>query len=151
MQQYADIYLLQSHCTCFGCPQHPSSGVLKTVTASSGTATSLQRGLIRPRWSLRLWPNEYLNITDEYKEYNFALRLTVTGPFYSRFIISNLELEAVKCFFQQKERFVTVVTPMERVFFISLSAFKRNQTVLKANNSIFVFIRAYVQINTKSR
>ena len=36
--------------------QHPSSGVLKTVTASSGTghdngtATSLQRGLIRPRW-----------------------------------------------------------------------------------------------------
>jgi len=26
--------------------QHPSSGVLKTVTAASGTATSLQRGLI---------------------------------------------------------------------------------------------------------
>ena len=55
MQQYADIYLLQSHSTSFGC-QHPSSGVLKTVTAASGTghntgtATSLQRGLIRPRW-----------------------------------------------------------------------------------------------------
>ena len=36
--------------------QHPSSGVLKTVTAASGTghntgaATSLQHGLIRPRW-----------------------------------------------------------------------------------------------------
>jgi len=36
--------------------QHPSSGVLKTVIAASGTshnigtATSLQRGLIRPRW-----------------------------------------------------------------------------------------------------
>ena len=30
--------------------QHPSSGVLKTVTAAPGTATSLQRGLIRPRW-----------------------------------------------------------------------------------------------------
>ena len=32
--------------------QHPSSEVLKTVTAASGTgtATSLQRGLIRPRW-----------------------------------------------------------------------------------------------------
>jgi len=36
--------------------QHPSSGVLKTVTAVSGTghntgtAASLQRGLIRPRW-----------------------------------------------------------------------------------------------------
>jgi hypothetical protein len=40
----------------FRVSQHPSSGVLKTVTASSGTghntgtATSLQRGLIRPRW-----------------------------------------------------------------------------------------------------
>jgi len=56
MQQYAYIYLLQSHSTCFGCPQHPSSGVLKTVTAASGTGhnigttTSLQRGLIGPRW-----------------------------------------------------------------------------------------------------
>ena len=52
MQQYADFYLLQSHSTCFGC-QHPSSGALKTVTATSGighitgTATSFQRGLIR--------------------------------------------------------------------------------------------------------
>jgi len=52
MQQYADIYLLQSHSTCFGCPPHPSSGVLKTVTAASGTghnigtATSFQRGLV---------------------------------------------------------------------------------------------------------
>jgi len=43
----------------FRVSQHPSSGVLKTVTAVSGTghntgtATSLQRGLIgsiRPRW-----------------------------------------------------------------------------------------------------
>jgi len=53
MQQYADIYLLQSHSMCFGCQPHPSSGVLKTVTAPSGTghtATFLQRGLIRPRW-----------------------------------------------------------------------------------------------------
>jgi len=52
MQQYADIYLLQSHSTCFGVSQHLSSGVLKTVTAASsighdiGTATSLQCGLI---------------------------------------------------------------------------------------------------------
>jgi len=30
----------------FRVSQHPSSGVLKTVTAASGTATSLQRGLI---------------------------------------------------------------------------------------------------------
>ena len=36
----------------FRVSQHPSSGVLKTVTAAAGTgtATSLQRGLIRPRW-----------------------------------------------------------------------------------------------------
>jgi len=40
----------------FRLSQHPSSGVLKTVTATSGTghnigtATSLQRGLIGPRW-----------------------------------------------------------------------------------------------------
>jgi len=40
----------------FRVSQHPSSGVLKTVTAGSGTghntgaATSLQRGPIRPRW-----------------------------------------------------------------------------------------------------
>ena len=41
----------------FQVSQHPSSGVLKTVTAASGTghdtgtANSLQRGLIRPRWT----------------------------------------------------------------------------------------------------
>ena len=36
MQQYADIYLLQSF-YMFRVSQHPSSGVLKTVTAASGT------------------------------------------------------------------------------------------------------------------
>jgi len=30
MQQYAGIYLLQNHSTCFGCPSHSSSGVHKT-------------------------------------------------------------------------------------------------------------------------
>ena len=40
----------------FQVSQHPSSGVIKTVTAASGTghntgtATSLQRGPIGPRW-----------------------------------------------------------------------------------------------------
>jgi len=40
----------------FRVSQHPSSRVLKTVNAASGTghntgaATSLQRGLTRPRW-----------------------------------------------------------------------------------------------------
>jgi len=37
MQQYAGIYLLQIYSTRFGCPSNPSSGVLKTVTAASGT------------------------------------------------------------------------------------------------------------------
>ena len=40
MQQYAGIYLLQNHTTCFGCPSHPSSEVRKTVTAASGTGHS---------------------------------------------------------------------------------------------------------------
>jgi len=41
MQQYAGIYLLQNHSTCFGCPSHLSSGVHKTVTAASGTGHSI--------------------------------------------------------------------------------------------------------------
>jgi len=53
MQQYAVWFIsLQNHSTCFGCLPHPSSGVLKPVTAASGTgqnigtATSLQRGKV---------------------------------------------------------------------------------------------------------
>ena len=78
MQQYADIYVLQCHSTCFGChsthinkiliilikiqpdatvcrylftakslymfrvSQHPSSGVLKIVTAASGTGHTVK-------------------------------------------------------------------------------------------------------------
>jgi len=58
MQQYAFWFiLLQNHSTCFGCSQHPSSGVPKTVAAASGTrhnigtatSTSLQRGQV-PTW-----------------------------------------------------------------------------------------------------
>jgi len=55
MQQYAGIYLLQNYSTCFGCPSHPSSGVLKTVTSDSATGQSvtattfLHRGQW-PRW-----------------------------------------------------------------------------------------------------
>jgi hypothetical protein len=37
MQQYAHIYLLQNHSTCFGRPSRASSEVQKTVTAASGT------------------------------------------------------------------------------------------------------------------
>ena len=53
----------------FRVSQHPSSGVLKTVTAASGagTATSLQRGLIRPRWREVavpiLWPVPEVEVT----------------------------------------------------------------------------------------
>jgi len=60
MQQYAGIYLLPNHSTCFGCLSHPLSGVHKTVTAASATGysiwatTFLQRGLIRPRWGTLL-------------------------------------------------------------------------------------------------
>ena len=41
MQQYAGIYLLQNHSTCFGCLSHLSSRVHKTVTAASGTGHSI--------------------------------------------------------------------------------------------------------------
>jgi hypothetical protein len=37
MQQYAGIYLLQVHSTCFGRLSRPPSGVQKTLTAASGT------------------------------------------------------------------------------------------------------------------
>ena len=37
MQQYADIYLLLNYSTCFGRSSRPSSGVHKTVVATSGT------------------------------------------------------------------------------------------------------------------
>jgi len=59
----------------FRVSQNPSSGVLKTVTATSGTghntgtATSLQRGLIgiRPRWREVavpvLWPVPEVAVT----------------------------------------------------------------------------------------
>jgi len=41
MQQHADIYLLQS-LYMFWVSQHPSSGVLKTVTAASGTGHTVK-------------------------------------------------------------------------------------------------------------
>ena len=41
MLQYAGVYLLQNHSTCFGRLSHPSSGVHQTVTAASGTGNSV--------------------------------------------------------------------------------------------------------------
>jgi hypothetical protein len=41
MQQYADIYLLQSHYV-FRVSQHPSSGVLQIVAAASGTGHTVK-------------------------------------------------------------------------------------------------------------
>jgi len=55
--------------------------------------------------SLCLRPNEYSPITDENREYNFVLWLTVSGLFYSVFIMSNLELEAMKCFVPTERKF----------------------------------------------
>ena len=52
MQQYADILFTAKSLSMFRVSQHPSSGVLKTVTAASGTghdtgtATSVHRDLI---------------------------------------------------------------------------------------------------------
>jgi len=37
MQQYADIYLPLNYSTCFERQSRPSSGVYKTVVATSGT------------------------------------------------------------------------------------------------------------------
>jgi len=66
MQQYADILFTAKSLYMFRVSEHPSStlrvsehpssGVLRTETAASGTGhntstgTSLQRGIIRPRW-----------------------------------------------------------------------------------------------------
>ena len=50
MQQYAGIYLLQNHSTCFRCPTHPSSGVDKTVTAASGTGHNIWATTFHPTW-----------------------------------------------------------------------------------------------------
>jgi len=58
MQQYADIYFTAKSLYMFRVSQHPSSGVLKSVTATSGTghntgkATSIQSDQIGtwPRW-----------------------------------------------------------------------------------------------------
>ena len=51
----SDLFYRKNYSTCFGCPQHPPSAVLKTVTAASGTghnigtATSLQVGTAQSR------------------------------------------------------------------------------------------------------
>jgi len=51
MQQYADIYVLQNHSTCFECHRTHHQEYQKLTAASStghniGTATSLHRGQI---------------------------------------------------------------------------------------------------------
>jgi len=53
MQQYAGIYLLQVYSTCFGRPPRPSSGVQKTLTASSGAGHITLRCNDLPS----AWPN----------------------------------------------------------------------------------------------
>jgi len=53
MQQYADIYLLLNYSTCFGRPSHPSSGVHKTVVATSGTDHTIWDGSFFKRDQIR--------------------------------------------------------------------------------------------------
>ena len=63
----------------FRVSQHPSSGVLKTVTATSGTgtATSLQRGLIGPDLETsrirRPWPALGRSVTGKKKSDGYVL------------------------------------------------------------------------------
>ena len=75
MQQCADILFTAKSLYMFRASKRPSSGVLKTVTATSGighntgTATSFQRGLIliRARWKEVavpvLWPIPEVAVT----------------------------------------------------------------------------------------
>ena len=66
----------------FRVSQHPSSGVLKPVTAASGTghdagtATSLQRGLIRPRWREVAVPQAAVTVGSGWIFINIELRCT---------------------------------------------------------------------------
>ena len=46
MQHYAGAYLLQNFSTYFGCLSHPSSGLLQTVTAASGTGHSVREKVV---------------------------------------------------------------------------------------------------------
>jgi len=50
MQLYADIYLLLNYSTCFGRPSRPSSGVLKTAVAASGTGHIIWGASFLKRW-----------------------------------------------------------------------------------------------------
>ena len=83
-----------------GVTQHPSSGVLTTVTAASGTghdtgtATFLQRGLIRPRWRqvavpiykyLHTVASGWIFISIEFK----TSSLKISGLKYNRVIIKD--------------------------------------------------------------
>ena len=61
--QISLFIILQVHSTCFRCQPHPSSGVHKTVTTSSGTVQlppSNVAMLTWPRWrevaAQRIWP-----------------------------------------------------------------------------------------------
>jgi hypothetical protein len=42
--------ILQVHCTCFGCQPHPSSGVHKTVSTSSGTVQLPPSNVAKLTW-----------------------------------------------------------------------------------------------------
>ena len=53
IQQYADIYLLLNYSTCFERPSRPSSGVHKTVVATSGTDHTIWEANYLKRYQIR--------------------------------------------------------------------------------------------------
>jgi hypothetical protein len=86
MQQYVGAHLLKNYSTYFGCPSHQSSGVHKTVTAASGTATTfLQRDQIWSRWKKVL-----LRYYDLYQRLQLQFYvLLMMGAMYTRNMYSN--------------------------------------------------------------
>ena len=89
MQQYADIYLQQSHSTCFGCPQHPSLGVLKTVTAASGTGHNI--GTSGTGRDLATMGNALLILSTTVQTTHFTNLLLVTELFCFDIYLSRME------------------------------------------------------------
>jgi len=63
MQLYADIYLLLNYSTCFWRPSRPSSGVHKTVVATSGTDHTI--------WGASLFKSDYVTTWSRLKNITF--------------------------------------------------------------------------------
>ena len=83
--------ILQVHSTLFGCQQHSSSGVHKTVTTASGTGhmfcTSLQRGplyMFRMSTTSIIRSTQNCNYSLQYWSYFLCIYLPPTWPSWPR-------------------------------------------------------------------